>query len=131
LCAGCPILRLLDFWSWFYRVKGYHLAREKKAAEAESARRRAFELVLQMLADPKNAGKQKELLLISGAMRHFLADDKGAVRDFTAALPLTFTDSKLSKDQNANMNSNLNNLLKEYLEALKVNRVPADDGSER
>lgn len=51
------------FWADFYRVQGYHLARDKRAKEAAEARQRALEITQRMLADPTNGWRKKELLV--------------------------------------------------------------------
>src|SRR4030095_9450693 len=49
-----------QFWSHFYRVKAYHLAREKKINEAAEARGKALAIVRRMINDPSHAGQKKE-----------------------------------------------------------------------
>jgi hypothetical protein len=118
------------FWSWFYRVQGYHLAREKNREQAHVARVKALDSIRKQLNSPENAGKQKELLLASGAMHHFLGEEQLAKNDLGDALKLTFSDPKMSDDQNKNVNANLDQLLKEYLERIDEKTVPNDDGSD-
>ncbi len=120
-----------DFWCRFYRIKGYHLALEKKTIEAGIARGTALELARKMLNDPSHAGEKKELFLISGAMHHFLQDDNSAKGDLEAALAVSYEDKNLTAEQNKNMNANLNGLAKEYLERLEKKTVPADDGTDK
>jgi uncharacterized protein (DUF2225 family) len=118
------------FWSWFYRVEGYHFAREKKPDMARAARAKALEYARKLLDDRANSGKRKELLLTTGAMHHFLGDDAAAQNDFQDALKAGFEDSKLTPEQNKNAGANLDALLKEYLEQLRKKTVPNDDGSD-
>lgn len=117
-----------EFWCRFYRIKGYHLAREKRVSEAGTARVKALEIARKMLNDPANGGQRKELLLISGAMHHFLQDDVAAKADFENALNAHYVNSKLSDEENKNANSHLDELLKEYLDKLAKKQVPSDDG---
>src|SRR5262245_18913079 len=70
-----------DFWLQFYRVKGYHYAAEKNQTKADEARMKALDLATRMLSEKDRATAKKELWLISGAMKHFLQDDKGALED--------------------------------------------------
>ena len=79
-----------EFWGHFYRVLGYHFEAEKKQAEADAARRKALGIAEKMLADGRREDARKELLLVSGAMRHFLRDDPGALKDFREALKLKY-----------------------------------------
>lgn len=119
------------FWSWFYRVEGYHYAWEKNAAQAGAARTKALTFTRKLIDNPESSGKRKEFLLTSGAMHHFLGDDALAKHDFGDALKLTFEDPKMSAEQNKNVNSNLDGLLKEYLERIDKKTVPNDDGSDK
>jgi hypothetical protein len=75
-----------DFWLQFYRVKGYHYAAEKDQAKADEARKKALDRATRMLNEKDQATPKKELWLISGAMKHFLGDDKGALDDLNTAL---------------------------------------------
>lgn len=118
-----------QFWSWFYRVEGYHFAREKSPEQAKIARAKALEYTRKLLDDPANAGRRKELLLTTGSMHHFLGDDDAARNDFGDALRSDFKDSKLTAEQNKNAATNLNALLKEYLDRLEKKTVPKDDGT--
>lgn len=119
-----------NFWSWFYRVQGYHSAREKHPAQADAARAKALDCTRKLLNDPANAGKRKELLFTSGAMHHFLGDDASAKHNFGDALKTSFEDTKLTKEENANVNHNLDQLLKEYVDRLEKKSVPKDDGTD-
>ena len=120
-----------DFWCLFYRVKGYHLATEKKTIEAGIARGKALDLARKMLNDPAHAGEKKELFIISAAMHHFLQDDNSAKGDLEAAQTAPYENKKLTAEQNKNVNDNLNGLVKEYLERLEKKTVPADDGTDK
>ena len=90
-----------DFWCKFHRILGYHLdeqakqqadaaARQALQSAAAEARKKALSLAEKMLKAPENEPVRKELLFISGAMRHFLKDNVGALTDFKAAKPLTY-----------------------------------------
>lgn len=118
--------RLLDrddfFWCEYYRIRGYHLEEAGRAEEAAAARRRALELAEALAGQAQHAGVRKELLLVSGAMRHFLGDEAGALADFDAALALTFEDPAAEPAQNANVDEFLTSLLKDYL--VELGEVP-------
>ena len=118
-----------DFWCEFYRIKGYHLARENRPAEAALARRKALTLAQRMLGDPQRQGQAKQLLLISGAMRHFLGDDDGATSDIRSALQApSFHRNGRSPEENAALDDYYNQLAKEYLKRIAAHSVPNDDG---
>jgi hypothetical protein len=106
------------FWCHFQRVLGYHFESEKRQAEADEARTRALRLAEKMLADSARAGERKELLYIAGAMRHFLRDDPGALRDFREAQPLKYRNKELGAEQEGNYNEFLDDLLRQYVEKL-------------
>ena len=132
-----------EFWCRFYRVLAYHYddersqakddkAREALQKEADAARRKAVELVEKLLAAKDRAGQRKEALLIRGAMRHFLRDDKAALADFEEAAKLTYRNKALAEagDPEAEKNADeyLSGLLKEYTELLSRKQpLPSDD----
>jgi uncharacterized protein (DUF2225 family) len=107
------------FWCRFYRIMGYHYEKEGDTQKAFSARMEALSFVEKMLADAKNKGIQKELLLISGAMKHFLRDDGGATADFKKALKLTFQTKKYSEEKNKKADEYYTNFLKHYIKHLQ------------
>jgi hypothetical protein len=109
-------------WCHFYRVKSYHLQAEEKLAEAETARRKALELSLKIMQEPERAFQRKELLLIAGAMRHYLKDTPGALADFEAAAKLTYENPKLEPEKNKGYDGYLSKLLEEYRTAIKEGR---------
>ncbi len=107
-----------DFWCEFYRTLGYHYDEEKNQAKADEARRKALDIALRMLADKERADQRKELLLISGAMRHFLRDDAAALKDFKEALTLQYRDKDSKEEQVKGFDAYLTELLKDYVEKL-------------
>lgn len=104
-----------EFWCQFYRVMGYHFEEEKKQEEADKARKKALNIAERMLGRKENAGIRKELFLISGAMRHFLKDEKGALHDFKKALRLKYKNKSIPKKQAESKDKYLSELLKEYI----------------
>ena len=102
------------------RTLGYHFEAEKKQAEADAARRKALAVAEKMLADKAHAEARKELLYITGAMRYFLRDEAGALRDFREALTLKYRNSKLEKARVEGYDAYLSELLNEYLKKLGV-----------
>jgi hypothetical protein len=116
-----------EFWGQFYRLQGYFLAREKKPTEARVARQRALAITEKMLTNAEYEGHRKELFYISAAMRHFLGDDPGALRDLEAAAALKFIDKKLEETQSKNVGEFLTSLIAEYIQGIKEKKIPADD----
>jgi hypothetical protein len=112
------------FWLMFYRVKGYHYAAEKDQAKADEARKKALDIATQMLNEKEPAVQKKELWLISGAMKHFLADDKGALDDLNTAMKTKFEDKKMGKEENENIDANMSAFLKEYIEKVQSPEKP-------
>jgi uncharacterized protein (DUF2225 family) len=114
------------FWCWFHRILGYHHAAEKNASGADEARKKALDLAQKMLNDKNNKTPAKELLVIQGAMRHFLRDDEGANKDFNRALETKYENKELDAEKNNNGEQNLNALVKDYLERIKGPNPPRD-----
>jgi len=114
------------YWSHFYRVLGYHLSAEKKQSEADEARRKALAVIERQLLDKANDGRRKELLILVGAMSHFLRDDAKAKTNLEQAAKLKYADAKLGEEQNNNYDNYLSELIKEYLEALQKGKGPRD-----
>jgi hypothetical protein len=108
-----------EWWSRFYRVKAFHLAAEKKEAEATEARKRALEITLLQLAKPENKDRRKELLLISGSMRLFTGDEKGALKDLEDAERTKYKDQVLNAEQTKGFNDYLSGIIKEMVAAIK------------
>jgi hypothetical protein len=106
-----------EFWCRFYRLKGYYLDRAEKPKDAGEARKKALEIAERMLSRKENAAIRKELLLISGAMRHLLRDDVGALRDFEEA-------SRLKYEESPATDAYLSDLLREYTARIKVGISP-------
>lgn len=113
-------------WCHFYRVKGYHLQREKQQAGADAARQKALDLALKMMGDPENEGRRKELLVIAAAMRHYLRDDPAALADLRMAAGLKFNLPKLEKENNEGFDQYLSQLIKEYISAIEEGRSTDD-----
>jgi hypothetical protein len=113
-----------EFWDNFYRVMGYHFDQEKKVAEADEARRKSLAIIERTLADKTKEGVRKELLYVSGAMRHFLRDDAGALRDFEAAKKLTYSDKDSNPENNKGADAYLSKLIDEYIEMLRKGEGP-------
>jgi MYXO-CTERM domain-containing protein len=103
------------FWCEYYRILGYHLDEAGRAEEAAAARRRALGIAVALAKKDEHAGRRKELLLITGAMRHFLGDDAGALADFQEALTLTFEAPDQGAEANANTDEGLTGLLQDYV----------------
>jgi hypothetical protein len=116
-----------DFWCFFYRVLGYHYSHEKNGAKASEARNKALTVAQKLLNDKNNNQfPVKELWVISGAMKHFLKDDTGAVADLEKALIVKYQDKEQNEESNANGERNLNELVKEYLVKIKDPKPPRD-----
>ncbi len=114
-----------EFWSLFFRTKGYHLEAEKLADDAKAARRKALEHALKVLEKKENAGRRKELLLVTGAMRDLTGDAEGARKDLEEALKTKFQAG--DKEKSEGMNEYLDEVLREYVAALKEGRRPGQE----
>ena len=107
-----------EFWCRFYRTLGHHYEAEKKPQQAADARRRALDIAERFLADGARAGERKEWLFIAGAMRHFLKDDAGALKNFREAEGLKYESRELGAERSKNYDEYLSDLLRQYFELL-------------
>jgi hypothetical protein len=112
------------FWAQFYRVMGLHFERDKKLPQAVESRLKALKIVEGWLTDKSKEGIRKESLYICGAMRHFLDDDAEALKLFSEAEKLKYSDAALGADQNDGYDKYLSGLIKEYIEMLKKGEGP-------
>lgn len=108
-----------DWWCRFERVKGYHLAGEKKKAEAAVARKRALELAEKILREKQKSPSEKELFLITGGMRYFLDDHAGALKDLEHALTLKFQSAEVDKEKTTSFDNYLSDVVKQFIAAIK------------
>lgn len=113
-----------QFWNHFYRVMGYHFDEEKMQSEADEARRKALSITERTVADKAQEGTRKESLYISGALKHYLRDDTGALRDFESAKALTYTNKELKAENNEGYNGYLSKLIDEYMEMIRKSEGP-------
>lgn len=107
-----------EFWCRFYRTLGYHYEANKQQPQADEARRKALLLAERLLADKARAGERKELLYITGAMRHFLKDDPGALKNFREAEGLKYESKAMGPEKSKNYDEFLSDLLRQYFELL-------------
>jgi tetratricopeptide (TPR) repeat protein len=108
-----------EFWCEFYRVMGYHYDRNGDQKKARAVRTKALKYARAMLKDKKYKGQEKEILVISSAMCHFLGDDRKALSDLKRAEALTYTSKNAGEDNEKGMNSYLSELIPQYRELFK------------
>lgn len=97
----------------------FHYNREGKKKKAEMARKIALKLTARMLPKQQYQGLEKKLLLTSGAMKHLLGDNKGALADFKEAQPYTFYTGELGKEDNEDWNRYYSEFLDWYIDRIK------------
>jgi hypothetical protein len=114
------------WWENFYRIKGYHYGKEGRAEKASEARTRSLAIIKKELASDRSKMPKKLLLYVSGAMKHFLNDDKGALEDFDRAVATKYADAAAKADEVKEAEIGLNERLKDY-----IARVKAKDKSPR
>jgi len=114
------------FWCRFYRILGYHYAEEKSPDKAVEARKKALQIAQKMFKDKNDEVPAKELLVICGAMKHFLKDDEGANQDLNQALTTAYQNKELDAEKNKNAEANLNAFIGEYLGKIKSPTPPRD-----
>ncbi len=111
-----------DWWETFYRVKGYHLAKEGKSQEAQTARQKSLDYIQKGLMDEKNETPKKLLFYISGAMKHFMTDDTGAIADLEKALNTKYYEKDAQEEDIKNAEEGLNDRIKEYIGKIKSDK---------
>lgn len=107
-----------DFWCRFHRIKGYHYAEENNEDKAEESRLVALSIADSLLSDSLNDYRKKELLLISGAMKHFTNQDSLALIDFELAKRYKYSDPKRDSSNNAGLNNYIDELLVDYIQRI-------------
>src|SRR5262249_2584036 len=112
------------WWERFYRVEGYHYGQEGKPEKALEARRKSLEFTTKFLKEPKNQSPQKLLLYISGAMKHFTNDDKGALEDLQKGLETKYQEEGKSAEDLKNAEDGLNERIKDYINRIKSDKKP-------
>lgn len=108
-------------------MTGYHFEKENKQAEAKAARKKALALAEKMLGQKENVGIRKELLVISGAMRHLLKDDKGALANFEEARKLNYENKKMKGEDSEGLDTYLGDLAKEHIGKIRNPEAKAQD----
>lgn len=121
-----------EWWESFNRVKGYHYGKEGKTDKAAEARRKSLETITKWLNDSKTERPKKLLLYISAAMKHFLADDKGALDDLNKALAAKYQEKGAKPEDIEDAEKGLNERIKDYIARINSEKKPrmADSGGE-
>jgi len=112
------------FWNFFNRVKGYHYGQESQTSKASEARTKALDLTKKMISDPQTKTPLKELLYISGAMKHFLNDDNGAIEDFKKGLMTKFVDPTSKADEVKDAEAGMNERFNDYIKLINSHKPP-------
>jgi hypothetical protein len=108
-----------EWWETFYRVKGYHYAKEGKTEKASEARRKSLAMIEKDLTDEKSENPKKIMLYISGAMKHFLGNDTGALADLQKALTTKYQEKDAKPEEIQQAEENLNERIEEYIAKIK------------
>ena len=64
------------------------------------------------------------MLYISGAMKHFLNDDKGALEDFKKALTVKYEEKDAKPEDIKNAEQNINERLNDYIARINTKESP-------
>ncbi len=115
-----------DWWNEFYRMQGYHYHEKGDEDKAAAARRKALALTEKQLKDEKGTTPKKLLYYISGAMKHFLKDDNGALADFQTGLSTKYVSKGESDEEQKNAETGLNERLNDYIKQIKSDKKPRD-----
>lgn len=114
------VLRKDDqWWEDFYRIKGYHYGGAGETAKAAEARKRSLELLQKDLKGTDERSPRKLIFYMSGAMKHFLNDDKGAIEDLEKALATKYAEKAGKAEEMKQAEDGLNERIKEYIERIK------------
>jgi len=115
-----------DWWERFYRVKGYHYGAIGKTKEAAENREKSLEYIGRFISEDEYRDNKKLLLYVSGAMKHFLGDDKGALADLNTALNTKFGNSngEMTAQELKDSEDGLNERLNDYIERIKGDDKP-------
>lgn len=97
----------------FYRVLGYHAAKQGQPERAAAARRKALELVRAVMADEATAAWRKEHHVIAACMLRLLGEVDAARAELAAAAPLSIQVDDEERARNAT------EYLNELIEALR------------
>jgi hypothetical protein len=108
-----------DWWEHFYRLEGYHYGQAGDATKAAAARRKSLDIIAKQLKGNSEATPRKLRMYVSGAMKHFLNDDKGALEDLQAALATQYANKSESAEDVKGAEAGLNSRITEYIEKIK------------
>ncbi len=113
-----------EWWEDFYRTKAFHYAKAGEAEKAKAARLKSLQLITGFLSDEKNESPKKLLYYISGAMKHFTEDDKGAIEDLEKALATKYAEKNAKPETADNAEKGLNERIKDYIAQIKSDQKP-------
>lgn len=108
-----------DWWETFYRIKGYHYGQAGNSEKAGEARKKSLEMIQKDLKNEKSEIPKKILFYISGAMKHFLNNDQGAIEDFQKGLETKYTSKNETPEDLKNAEDGMNVRIKEYIGKIK------------
>jgi len=108
-----------EWWEQFYRIKGYHYGKAGDSQKAAENRRKSLDKVQKMLADNKDGSSKKLLLYVSGSMKHFLEDDKGAIQDLEKALSTKYAAKGATAEELKDGEEGLNERIRDYIARIK------------
>lgn len=108
-----------EFWCQFYRVQGYHYAREKNKEKAKESRLKSLDYASLMLSDPAYIGQEKEVIFIIAAMKNFIGQKDSALIYLDKASSLTYKNKKLKKDNEKGLDEYLTDLINQYKEFIR------------
>ncbi len=113
-----------DWWEAFQRVKGYHYGKEGKPEKANQARQKSLDLIGAELKSKDSKTPKKILLYMSASMKHFLADDKGALADLETAFKTKYVEEDVDAEKAKNAEDGLNGRITDYIERIKGENKP-------
>jgi uncharacterized protein (DUF2225 family) len=114
------------WWEEFYRLRGYHYHAAGMADKAAGARRASLTAIGKELAKPESNTPRKLLLYISGAMKHFLNDDAGALADLKKALETKYEEKGKDPKEIDSAEKGLNARIEDYMARIRSDEKPRD-----
>lgn len=108
-----------DWWENFYRLKGFHYGKEQNPVKAAEFRKKSLELLQKDFNNEKSETPKKIVLYISGAMKHFLSDDTGAITDLQKALATKYKQKDATPEELKDAEEGFNESIKDYLAKIK------------
>lgn len=113
-----------EFWCMFYRTCAFHFEREDFPTEAKLYRQKALNLSLKLLQNPHySEGRDKEFMLIAGAMYHRLGEIDSAYKYIREASLRNYAGNSSKKENVVSKERLLTQILSQYSAILRKEKL--------